>query len=142
VPSRRAVLSTLLGAGATVGAGYLGSVAASRSGRVVVRHVAGRRVADGTSRDVDVYHAELHRDGTTDRRVHGDYRGRFEAGTVPMALHLDLRDRFEDVRYHLGHACPDCSTPAVTRREFNGAALGESVRLLYHGDGATVVPTR
>ena len=88
MPSRRALLSTLLGAGATAGAGYLGSVAASRSGRVVVRYVAGRRVADGTSRDVDVYHAELHRDGTVDRREYWSLS--FEEADVGLLSHLNV----------------------------------------------------
>ena len=138
--SRRTLLKVAAGVGATVVAGYTGSVAASRSGRVVVKHVSGRRVDGDGSRLVDVYHAELNRDGTVDRRVHGDYRGRAEEGAVPTDLHRDLYDRFVSVRYYLGHDCPGCSTPAVSRREFNGVALGESAHLLYYGDRATVVP--
>ena len=111
--SRRALLKIVAGAGATVGVGYGGSVAASRRGRIVVRHVSGRLVDDGTTRLVDVYHAELNRDGTTDRRVHDEYRGRIDEGTVPTDLHRDLFDRFAAVRYYLGHDCRGCSTPAV-----------------------------
>jgi hypothetical protein len=138
--SRRTLLKTVAAAGATVGLGYGGSFAASRSGRVLARHVSGRLVDDAGARILDVYHAELNRDGTVDRRVHDDYRGRIDQGTVPTALHRDLSDRFAAVRYYLGHDCPGCSTPAVSRREFNAATLGESVRLVYHGDRATVVP--
>ena len=138
--SRRTLLKTVAGVGATVGLGYGGSFAASRRGRVVVRHVSGHLVDDGTLRIVDVYHEELNRDGTADRRVHDAYRGRLDEGTVPIALHRDLSDRFAAVRYYLGHHCRGCSIPAVSRREFNAATLGESVRLVYHGTGATVVP--
>jgi hypothetical protein len=139
--TRRTLLKTLVGAGAAVGAGYGGSFAASRRGRVVVRHVSGRRVDGDEARIVDVYHEELNRDGTADRRVHDDYRGRFDdRGAVSVGLHRDLHDRFAPVRYYLGHDCSGCSTPAVSRREFNDARLGEPIRLLYRGDRATVVP--
>jgi len=136
--SRRALLKTV--AGAAVGVGYGGSFAASKRGRVVVRHVSGRLVDDGAIRTADIYHEELNRGGTTDRRVRDEYRGRIDGGAVPTDLHRELSDRFTAVRYYLGHDCQACSTPAVSRREFNGVTLDESVRLLYHGDGATVVP--
>jgi hypothetical protein len=138
--SRRALLKTVAGVGAAVGAGYGGSIAASRRGRVLVRHVSGHLVDDGTLRIVDVYHEELNRDGTTDREVHPDYRDRIDGPTVSTDVGAALYDRFAAVRYYLGHDCRGCSTPAVSRREFNAATLGESIRLLYHGDGATVVP--
>ena len=138
--SRRTLLKTVAAAGATVGLGYAGSFAASGRGRALVRHVSGHLVDGGTLRIVDIYHEELNRDGTTDRRVHDVYRGRIDEGIVSTALHRDLFDRFAAVRYYLGHDCPGCSTPAVSRREFNGVALDESVRLVYHDDGATVVP--
>lgn len=138
--TRRAFLKSLAGAGATVGVGYGGSFAASRRGRVVVRHVSGRLVDDGRSRIADIYHAELNRDGTTDREVHPDYRDLIDGATIPADLGSTLQDRFTSVRYYLGHDCAGCSTPAVSRREFNATRLGDRVRLLYHGDGATVVP--
>jgi len=137
--TRRALLRSLAGAGATVGAGYGASFAASRRGRIVVRHVSGRLVDD--ARIVDVYHQELNRDGTTDRAVHPDYRDRIDGTTIPTDLGRTLQDRFASVRYYLGHDCAGCSTPAVSRREFNAARLGDRGRLLYHGDEATVVPT-
>lgn len=138
--SRRAPLKAVAGAGATVGVGYGGSFAASGRGRVVVPHVSGRLVDGGTARIVDIYHEELNRDGTADRRVRDGYRGRIDEGIASTDLHRDLFDRFAAVRYYLGHDCPGCSAPAVSRREFNGVALDESVRLVYHDDGATVVP--
>ncbi len=48
----------------------------------------------------------------------------------------------ERIRYYLGHRCPNgkCSTPAVTRGAFNHSNLGETIKPVYHGSTATVVP--
>jgi hypothetical protein len=144
--SRRALLGAGGGVAALGTAGYVGARLASETGTVVVRHVSGEDHEGAALADtVDVAHAELNRDGTIDREVHPDYRDRLDPGgplTVSDATHRSLGERFDDVRYYLGHRCPDaeCSTPAVSRRGFNGARLGETVRLLYHGASATVVP--
>jgi hypothetical protein len=144
--SRRALLKAGAGVAALGTTGYAGARVASRTGTVVVRHVTGHhRERGGLADTVDVAHAELHRDGTVDREVHADYRDRLDPGAplvVSNAVHRALRERFDGVRYYLGHRCPDadCSTPAVSRGGFNGTRLGETVELLYHGSTATVVP--
>jgi hypothetical protein len=61
---------------------------------------------------------------------------------ISDATHGSLTGRFDNIRYYLGHRCPNakCSTPAVTRGAFNSSNLGETVKLVYHRSTATVVP--
>lgn len=146
-PSRRALLSTSVGL-ATIGtAAYAGARFLSKTGTVVVRHVSGQERERGAlSNKVDIAHAELNSDGTIDREVHTDYRDLIdpeETLIISDTAHRSLTDHFDTVRYYLGHRCPnaECSTPAVNRGDFNDSHLGETVRLLYHGTTATVVPT-
>lgn len=144
--SRRAVLQAATGVGLTGAVGYGGARLAAKQGTIVVRHVGGRTMADdGQRRNVDVFHEEANDDGTVDRTVDPEYRDLFADTppvTVSAATHDELTDRLSDVTYWLGHRCPNarCSTPQVSRRAFNGARVGETEQLLYHGSSATVVP--
>ena len=145
-PSRRALLRTGVGL-ATIGTtAYAGAHLVSKTGTVVIRHVSGQeREGNSLSNTVDIAHAELNSDGTVDRDVHTDYRNLLdpeETLLVSDAAHNSLTDRFDDIRYYLGHRCPNakCSTPAVNRENFNNSHLGETVELVYHGSTATVVP--
>jgi hypothetical protein len=145
--SRRALLGSLGGAASLGVVGYAGARLAAKRGTVVARYVGARtRPSGGMSETVDVYYAELNRDGTVDRRIHPDYTDRLpsdEPATVSRPLHQELTDRFESVRYNVNQSCPNasCSFPQVSRATFNGTRLGESVRFLYHsGVRATPVP--
>jgi hypothetical protein len=145
--SRRRLLAAVGGVAGTATFGYAGARVAARRGGVVVRHVAGETRDDGgTSDSVELFHAEVDPDGPAERRFHPDYRDAFSEAspiTVSPSGHRELEEGFDRVRYHLGHDCPDadCSTPRVSRSDFNDAALGSEVRLLYHSHPwATVVP--
>jgi hypothetical protein len=87
-----------------------------------------------------------HIDPPPTRRIHPDYRSEFPTQppmTVSASLHRTLQNNFDEVDYALSHSCPEaeCSTPQVSRQEFNNARMGEEVRLVYHsGSRATVVP--
>lgn len=144
--SRRALLAATASLGA-LGVGYGGARTVAKTGTITVRLISGETEDDGTTVDsTEVFYEALNDDGTRDRRLHDDYQQwvtEGEPATAPPSLHRDLTDRFDEVRYHVGHACPDarCSTPRVSRHDFNELLLGESARLLYHsGDSATLVP--
>ena len=144
--SRRALLKTTAGLATLGTAVYAGARLVSKTGTVTVRHVTGQERENGAMSDtVDVAHAELNSDGTVDRKIHTDYHDVFnpeETVIISDATHDSLTDRFDNIRYYLGHRCPNakCSTPAITRGAFNHSNLGETVKLVYHGSTATVVP--
>jgi hypothetical protein len=143
--SRRTLLGTVAGVGATGAIGYGGARVAAKRGTVVARHVGGKTTTDdGQQRIVDVFHEELSEDGV-DRQFDPAFRSLFPDSspiTVSVAAHETLTDRLSDVTYWFGHRCPDtqCSTPQVSRREFNATRPGEEVQLLYHGARASIVP--
>jgi hypothetical protein len=140
--TRRRLLGVLAGGVAVTGAGYAGARAVAKTGTVVARRVvAETREPRRTTTVLDV---ERNRDGSVDVRAHPDYDDRLADAPpvrVPADVHRELTDRFVRIRYHLKQSCPDarCSTPQVSRRAFNDAPLGSTVRLVYHGDDATPV---
>jgi hypothetical protein len=145
--SRRRLLAAVGGVAGTATFGYAGARVAARRGRVVVRHVAGETREDGRLTDsVELFHAEVDPEGPAERQFHPEYRDAVSDEppiTVSPSGHRELEDAFDRVRYHLGHDCPDadCSTPRVSRSDFNDAELGSEVRLLYHSHPwATIVP--
>lgn len=144
--SRRRLLAAVGGVAATGAFGYAGARVAAREGTVVARYASGERLDGGTLVDQTEIIAEKDPGEGTDRRVHEDYRDAVPDEpplTVSRSLHRRLEEEFDEVTYHLAHNCPDaaCSTPRVTRTDFNGAELGSEVRLLYRDHPwATAVP--
>jgi hypothetical protein len=145
--SRRRLLAAAGGVAGTLTFGYAGARIAAREGSVVTRHVSGEtRDNGGLTDSVELFHVELDPDGPAERQFHPDYRDAFSADlpiTVSPSGHRELERGFDRVVYHVGHRCPDasCSTPRVSRTDFNDAELGAEVRLLYHGGPwATLVP--
>jgi hypothetical protein len=140
--TRRRLLGALAGGVAVAGVGYAGARAVARTGTVVARRVVAE--THEPRRTVPVLDVERNRDGSVDVGAHPDYDDRL-ADTPPVAVpdgvHDDLTDRFDRVRYHLHHSCPEasCTVPQVSRATFNDAPLGSTVRLLYHGEDATPV---
>lgn len=138
--SRRGLLAAVGGVAGTVSLGYVGARVAAREGTVVTRYVFGESLDDGTlTGQTELFEAEVDADGPAERRFHEDYRDAFPDDppiTVSRSLHRDLEREFDRVVYHLGQRCPtgpECSTPRVSRTDFNDAPLGAEVRLLYHG---------
>lgn len=130
-----------------VGVGYVGARIAAREGIINGRFVIGLETDDGTIvGQTEILQENIETDGGPLRRIHPDYRQGFPTEppmTVSASFHRILSRDFDNVDYALSHSCPDavCSTPTVSRQDFNGARLGEEVRLLYHsGDSATAIP--
>lgn len=130
--SRRKLLVAVGGVAALGGVGYAGARSVAREGVINGRLVTGCDTDNGTVVDTtDVLHEYIDPDGVPDRRVHPDYRQAFPAEppmTVSVSFHRKLSREFDDVDYNLSQSCPDerCSTPAVSRQDFNGARLGKN----------------
>jgi hypothetical protein len=141
----------LAGVGALAGmgaVGYAGIHNAAKEGTINARFVIGiDRDDSGTIvESTRILTVIGHTDSPPTRRIHPDYRSEFPAQppmAVSASLHRTLQDDFDEVDYALSHSCPDaeCSTPQVSRQDFNNARMGEEIRLVYHsGSRATVVP--
>ncbi len=128
------------------GAGYVGARRAAKEGTINARFVAGNDLNDsgtvvGTT---DILTVIGHIDSPLTRRIHPDYRQAFPDEppmTVSASLHQRLQNDFDDVDYALSHSCPEaeCSTPQVSRKDFNSGRMGEEIRLLYHSQSRAVV---
>lgn len=147
--SRRKLLSAVgIGSVAgTVGVAYAGARGIARKGVIDGRIIVGYETDGGTIVDNTQVFAEYpESDGPPDRRFDSDYRQYLPAEppvTVSPSVHRELQGEFDQVDYALSHSCPsaDCSTPQVSRHDFNQVRVGDEVRLLYHsGDSATIVP--
>lgn len=145
--SRRGLLAAAGGVAGLVGVGYASARHVARDGIINGRVVMGLDTADGTIvGQTKILQEFLDSDGPPDRQFDPDYRQAFPAEppmTVSSSFHRKLSREFDEVAYALSHSCPDavCSTPNISRDDFNGARLGEEVSLLYHsGDKATVIP--
>jgi hypothetical protein len=144
--SRRKLLLAIGGFAGTVGIGYTGARSVARKGIVNGRLVVGYEKDNDTIVDQTYILREYtDPDGPPDREIHSAYRQEFPAEspmTVSWSLNRRLNQEFDEVSYHLSHSCPDnnCHTPGVSRRDFNGARLGEKVRLLYFDVNAVVIP--
>lgn len=145
--SRRRLLAAAGGVAGLAGVGYVSARRSARDGLINGRIVMGLDTADSTIvGQTEILQEFLDSDGPPDRHINPDYRQAFPAEppmTVSSSFHRTLTRKFDGVDYALSHSCPDddCSTPIVSRQDFNGARLGEEVRLLYHsGDKATVIP--
>lgn len=139
-----AALGGVTGLGAV---GYVSARKAARQGTVNGRLVIGYERNGSTIVDqTPILKEFVDPDGSPDRRTNPEYRDGFPTDppmTVPKSLHQKLQSEFDEVDYALSHSCPDlaCSTPIVSRPDFNDTRLGAEVRLLYHsGDSATVIP--
>ena len=141
----------LAGVGALAGMGaigYAGIHSAAKEGTINARFVIGiDRDGSGTIVGSTLILTVIgHTDSPPTRRIHPDYQSEFPTQppmTVSASLHRTLQNDFDEIDYALSHSCPeaDCSTPQVSRQEFNNARMGEEVRLVYHsGSRATVVP--
>lgn len=148
VLSRRNVIAAATGIAGLGGVGYFGARQMARNGRVNVRIVSGEDVDGSTIVGSETLFTEqLNPDGSTpDRRFHPDYRQSFSEKTpitVSQTDHKQLQQNFDRVVYALSHSCPnaDCSSPQVSRHDFNSVSVGDDVQLLYHsGDSATIIP--
>lgn len=146
--TRRRLLAAVGALAGIGGVEYAGIHSAAKEGTINARFVIGIDRDDsgtivGSTRILTVIG---HTDSPPTRRTHPDYQQEFPAQspmTVSASLHRTLQNDFNEVDYALSHSCPDaeCSTPQVSRRDFNNAGMGEEVRLVYHsGSRATVVP--
>ncbi len=146
--SRRKILAVTGGVVGLAGVGYVGAHRITRKGFVNVRIVIGEDLEGSTIVGSEqLLMEQLNSDGSPpDRRFNPDYRQYFPDEpplTVSHSAQQELRQEFDRVVYALSHSCPnaDCSTPRVSRHDFNSVRVGDEVRLLYHsGDSATIIP--
>ena len=144
--SRRKVLAATGGIAGLTGVGYVGARRIARKGVINVRLIIGEEL-DGRTivGEEQLFVEQLDSDGPPDRRFNPDYRQYFPEEppiTVSQSVHQELQQEFDRVVYALSHNCPDasCSTPRVSRHDFNSVRVGDEVRLLYHsGDSATII---
>lgn len=152
--NRRRLLRSCGVAGVAATAGCVGSVAPR--GVITFRAVLGRvgdPERDRYTDEVEIFHDEVcdPERGVGSARVHEEYADAVTLDspvTIPGSLHDRLTEEFDELRYHVRHRCDlvgdgeGCSTPRVTRADFNAAALGRTARLLYrNGAWASVVTT-
>jgi hypothetical protein len=143
------------GLATTAGVGYAGAQRTARKGLIQLRIMTGNHLNDNgaVSRGERLFTEEMEPDGPPKRQFNPDYRQYFPENppiTVSQSAHKALQQKFDIIDYAVSHRCPDadCSTPPVSREDFNSLRVGDEVSLLYkedvpvlyNGAGAVLVP--
>ncbi|ELY93532.1 hypothetical protein C482_19079 [Natrialba chahannaoensis JCM 10990] len=141
---RRSFLAVLAASIVGIGGGYAASKRVAPAGRITRRTVTGVTTDDsGTQRQEDILTEQISEmDPTTvEIRIHQDFHDTLSpdrSNTIDTTLHERFSDRYDDVWYHARHYCdPDsngnspCSSPRLSRPDFNDAVIDAEVRMVY-----------